>query len=172
MAQYCNLKSDLKVCSIFHNIGIEDYFIMLGERKKGIFDILQIDGCEGYPLKYTSTWEKNIVLFDGAKNELYNSVDKPLILFKDDKRIEVNYRNRAYKLLYDESDRVYPQGTRVEIVDPTSKFCQEKGVVADVIDDDEFLEKNSFLPRYRILLDSKQSVFMDHYQISRLDGHC
>ena len=41
-----------------------------------------------------------------------------------------------------------------------------------VIDDDEFLEKNSFLPRYRILLGSKQSVFMDHYQISRLDGHC
>ena len=97
MVQYCNLKSELKVCSIFHHIGIEDYFIMLGERKKGIFDILQIDGCEGYPLKYTSTWEKKIVLFDGAKNELYSSVDKPLIVFRDDKRIEVNYRNRAYK---------------------------------------------------------------------------
>ena len=162
--QYCKLKSDIKACSLFP-LGTEDYFILVGERINGICDVIQIDGCESYPIKYTSTWVKNIILFDEKKNAVYNKVDKPLINFINECEIEINYRNRPYKLLYDNIDMIFPKNSKVKIIDPTSQFYLKEGTIIEVIDNKEWLETHDFIPRYRLNLKPQINVFVDHYQI-------
>lgn len=164
MMQYCKLKSDIKVCSLFP-LGLEDYFILLGERINGTCDVIQIDGCESYPIKYTSTWVKNIILFDNKKNAEYNKVDRPIINFINESVIEINYRNSSYKLLYDNSDMVFSKNSKVKIIDPTSQFYLKCGEIIEVIDSTEWLETHDFIPRYLLELKSHISVFVDHYQI-------
>lgn len=164
MIQFCRLKSDIKICKIYP-IGVEDSYIILGKRRDGIVDIIPIDGCESYPLKYTSTWEENIVLFDEEKNLLYNSVNKPVIIHRDENEAEMSYRGRLYKFKYD-PQMVYQKGSRIIVTDPDSEYHMEKGIIIDVIADKEFLAKNDYLPRYQVLLNSNLKVFLDDYQIT------
>ena len=164
MIQFCRLKSNIKICKIYQ-IGVEDSYIILGKRRDGIVDIIQIDGCESYPLKYTSTWEENIVLFDEEKNLLYNSNDKPVIIHRDENEVEMSYRGRLYKFKYD-PQMVYQKGSKIIVTDPDSEYHMEKGIIIDVIADKEFLAKNDYLPRYQVLLNSNLKVFLDDYQIT------
>jgi|GEM_PF-1890189 hypothetical protein len=167
MMQYCKLKSDVKVCSIYP-LGVEDCYILLNERANGIVDILHIDGCESYPIKYTSTWAKNIIPFDSEKNAIYNDVDRPNIVFIDKNKIKLNYRDKLYEFFYDKNDMVFSKNSLVKIIDPTNQFNQEEGMIIALIDEEEWLVTHDFIPRYELKLNSGKTLFVDHYQIEMI----
>jgi hypothetical protein len=163
--KYCYLKSDIKINKIFNNLGQLDYCLYISDYKDKICKVVLIDASNGMPYKYCITWKDNIVYFTDEKEIKYKNIDQPKIININCEFIQIYLKSEMFTLRFIDN-LTYNIGQKILIVDSNSTFFLKYGIIKEAIFDIEYLEKNDFIPKYKIELDNEEICYFYSYQIS------